>query len=71
MMNFKELDKRELTMTIFESAMSLFYLAFGLVLIVTDFFKTFGDVLRIGLGIIFILYGVYRIYRAVKKITAP
>jgi len=68
MINFKELDKKQLTITIFESVMSLFYLAFGIVLIATDFFRTFGDVVRIGLGAIFILYGIYRIYRACKKL---
>jgi len=68
MKNFNELDKKQLTMTIFESVMSLFYLAFGIVLIATDFFSAFGDILRISLGVIFILYGIFRIYRSCKKL---
>jgi len=66
MIDFKNLDKKQLTLLIFESAMSLFYLIFGVWLFVTKFFE--NPYLNIGLSVLFVVYGIYRVYRSCKKL---
>ena len=57
-------------MFIFESVMAVVYLLVAGTLLFTDFFKDsmLSNGVRTALGIIFALYGVFRVYRAVKKI---
>ena len=55
---------------IFKCVMVIVYLAFGIVLLFTDLMNSYLQVwARIGLGIAFGLYGVFRVFRAYKKIT--
>ena len=56
---------------VFECAMAILYVVLGIILLFTPLFNhpAFHSGLRIGLGIIFELYGVFRIYRAYVKIT--
>ena len=67
MKNFKDLNKKEITVLIFESVMALFYPIFGIFLLTTNLFQL-NLYIKIVFGIIFILYGIYRIYRAYKKL---
>ena len=61
----------KLALFVFECAMAILYVVLGIILLFTPFFKhpAFHSGLRIGLGIIFELYGVFRVYRAYVKIT--
>ena len=55
---------------IFESVMAVAYLAIGVVLLFTNFLNNrLHPGIRIGLGITLGLYGIFRVYRAYKKIT--
>ena len=55
---------------IFECVMALAYLAIGVVLLFTNLLSNrLHPGMRIGLGITLGLYGVFRVYRAYKKIT--
>lgn len=54
---------------IFESVMSVFYLALAYIVLFTELFANAIDYkYRLILAIILTLYGIYRIYRAAKKI---
>ena len=67
MKSFENLDKKQLALLIFESLMSLFYPAFGIAMIAVNFFQL-NTYVNIGLGVLFCLYGVYRIYRSYKRL---
>lgn len=66
-----DLDERgrNISMYIFECVMSVIYLIVAYVLLFTNTFKgsMMSDGVRIGLGIIFALYGIFRVYRAIRK----
>ncbi|MDR2475833.1 MAG: hypothetical protein LBD45_08235 [Bacteroidales bacterium] len=56
------------TMYIFECAMAVVYVILAYLLLFTDTFdRGLPKGIRIGLGCIFTAYGVFRIYRALKK----
>lgn len=67
MKSFKDLDKKQLVLLIFESAMSLFYPIIGIWLIVFNFFGI-NTYVNITLGVLFCLYGIFRIYRSYKRL---
>ncbi|MDR1436746.1 MAG: hypothetical protein LBI65_01375 [Candidatus Symbiothrix sp.] len=70
--NLKETGKREgqkLALFIFECVMAVLYLFIGIVFLFTSFYIYLIDgTVRIALGIVFGLYGIFRIYRALKKL---
>ena len=67
MKNFKELNKKQLALLLFESVMALFYPVFGIFLLTTDLFSL-PVIVKIIFGMLFVLYGGYRIWRAYKKL---
>jgi len=59
-----------LALFIFESVMAVAYLAIGVFLLFTNMLDNrIHTGMRIGLGVTLGLYGVFRVYRAYKKIT--
>ncbi len=67
MIDLKELNKKQLALLIFESIMSLVYPVLGVFMIVTNFFQL-NVYINITLGILFTIYGGYRIYRSYKRL---
>jgi len=72
-MDSNETDKYggvKLALFVFECAMAIIYLALGIILLFTPLlnYTGFPSSIRIGLGIVFGLYGVFRVYRAYLKI---
>jgi len=68
--NKDRFNGQKLGLFIFESVMALFYVAFSIVLLFTDLLsRNIPKELRIGLGIILGIYGIFRVYRAYKKIA--
>lgn len=55
---------------IFECVMAILYLGFGGIFL---FSPIFGNIItggvRIGLGIVLALYGIFRVFRAIRKIV--
>ena len=61
---------QKLGLFIFECAMALFYVAISVVLLFTPLFsRSIQEGLRITLGVICGIYGLFRIYRAYNKIV--
>jgi len=61
---------QKLGFLIFESVMAFAYIAFGYVLLFTPLLNDrIQGGLRIGLGVILGLYGLFRVYQAYRKIT--
>ncbi len=55
---------------IFECVMSVFYLGFACVFLFTGYFnETVSGIVRLLVGILLGIYGIFRIYRALKKIS--
>jgi hypothetical protein len=51
--------------------MSLFYLAFAVIFLFTDLFMdTVSGTIRLLVGILLGIYGIFRIYRALRKLFA-
>jgi hypothetical protein len=67
--NRRKPTRKDLILMVFESLMSVFYVFLAYILAFTE---TFGHLMdypvRLVLGIILFLYGIYRVYRAVEKI---
>ena len=72
-MDSKTTDKYEgqkLGLFIFECLMALVYVAMSIILLFTPLLNRFiQEGFRIGLGVMFGLYGLFRVYRAYGKIT--
>jgi len=72
-MDFEKTDKykvQRVSLFIFECIMALFYVAICIVLLFTPLFNHFIQKgLRIGLGVVCGLYGLFRIYRAYNKLA--
>jgi len=69
--NSKKPDGQKLSLLIFECFMAVLYLAFGVVFLFTPYFDAAlrGQIgLKTALGIVLGLYGIFRIYRAVRKL---
>ena len=59
-----------LSLLIFECFMALAYVGMSIVLLFTPLLsRNIQDGLRIGLGVILGLYGLFRVFRAYKKLT--
>ena len=56
--------------SIFGLVMIVFYLVAGGLLIFSDVFPEFDGWMRYGLGILFLLYGIFRFWRVVKNTNA-
>jgi hypothetical protein len=73
---FKKPNGQNIALFVFESAMAVLYLVFGVIFLFTSLFdvalmKIMGaDIysIKIALGVILGLYGIFRIYRAIKKL---
>ena len=66
----KKNNIQKLGLFIFECVMSLVYVALSVILLFTPFFnRSVPEGLRIGVGIVIGLYGLFRVYRAYVKIT--
>ncbi len=65
----QKIGTKELILVAFESAMSVFYIFFAYLLLCT---AAFGDIIgqtaRVIIGALLAIYGIFRIYRAVRKI---
>ncbi|MDR1783255.1 MAG: hypothetical protein LBR13_03240 [Dysgonamonadaceae bacterium] len=61
-------EGKELALFVFESLMAVVYLAVGIILLFTSLYPPINGVLRTVLGILFAVYGVFRVYRAVRKL---
>jgi len=60
---------QQLALFTFECVMAVVYVALSIVLLFTPFFdRTVPKELKIGVGIVLGIYGLFRIYRAYKKI---
>jgi hypothetical protein len=74
-MNESEPEKRSgiRIIFVFEAVMAVFYLAFGGILLLTQWFDRalYGNrTLKLTVGILFAIYGIFRIYRSWKRISA-
>lgn len=68
--NFSKLEGQNLGLFIFECFMSVLYLAFGYILLFTLFFNNVvNGGIRIALGVLLGLYGIYRVFRAIRKVV--
>jgi uncharacterized membrane protein HdeD (DUF308 family) len=67
--NSNKSEGQKLGFLIFESFMAVLYLAWGMIFLFTPLFnyQIYGT-LRVALGIVLVLYGIYRVCRAVKKL---
>ena len=62
-------DAQKLALFTFECVMAVVYVALSIVLLFTPFFdRTVPKELRIGVGIVIGIYGLFRIHRAYIKI---
>lgn len=70
-MNMEEPDKgQRLSMFIFDCFMSVMYLVVSIILLFTSLLKNWqiqGEI-KIGLGVLFGLYGIFRVVRVAKMI---
>jgi FtsH-binding integral membrane protein len=67
--NSEQSESQKFGLFIFDCFMSVMYLVLSVILLFTAFFKIWlADGIRIGLGVIFGLYGIYRVIRATKRI---
>lgn len=66
----KKFQGKALALVIFESAMAVFYFLLGLWLAFAAGASVLIEnrVLRIVIGVLFLIYGVFRIYRAIRKL---
>jgi hypothetical protein len=68
--NFNNLDGQRLGWLIFECVMSVLYLAFALVFLFPSLLHlslAIQDGLRITLGIVLGIYGIFKIFRVIEK----
>jgi hypothetical protein len=59
---------QQLALFVFESFMAVFYVAIGLTLLVGWLTLPIRQIITTIIGALFLLYGLFRIYRAVKKL---
>ena len=68
--NRDRLNGQKLIIFIFESVMAFIYVALSIVLLFTSLLnRNLQEGIRIGLGVLLGLYGLFRVYRAYKKLT--
>ncbi len=66
----QKVDGRYVIICIFESLMSVLYLCMAYILIATKIFENIAAVFRIPFGILLAIYGVFRVYRAIRKLKS-
>ena len=61
---------RELALLVFESAMAIFYVLAGVGLLMWKRADTViqSSAIRIAVAVVLLLYGIFRIYRAIRKL---
>lgn len=61
---------RELALLVFESVMAVFYVLAGIGLLMWKRADTViqSSAIRIAVAVILLLYGIFRVYRAIKKL---
>ena len=61
---------RELALSVFESAMAVFYVLAGIGLLMWKRADTViqSSAIRIAVAVVLLLYGIFRIYRAIRKL---
>lgn len=66
----KKFQGKALALVVFESVMAVFYFLLGLWLVLADTAVLLieNKTIRIILGVLFIVYGAFRIYRAIRKV---
>jgi hypothetical protein len=64
----KKYEGKELALFIFESFMAVVYLTVGIILLFTSLYQPISGILRMVLGVLFGTYGIFRVYRALKKL---
>ena len=68
---FLQADTKKIGWLIFECVMAVLYLIFGAVFLFTPVFdKVIQGGFSIALGIVLVLYGIFRIFRAVRRIIS-
>lgn len=71
MNNSSQTGTTKLGWLIFECVMAVLYLVFGSIFLFTPIFdKVIQGKLSIALGIVLVLYGIFRIFRAIRKIVS-
>jgi cytochrome c biogenesis protein CcdA len=53
------------------SVMAFVYIGLGILLLVTDLFPVKPEALKIGIGVFFLVYGPFRIYRQFFRKSEP
>ena len=65
----KTVKQRNQALIIFECVMSVVYFAFSVILLFTELFiETVSGTPRLLVGILLGIYGIFRVYRALKKL---
>ena len=68
----RDFKGRNLVLYVFESVMAFFYLAVAYILLFTErFADSIVKEIRLPLGILLGVYGLFRVYRAIGRLTAP
>ena len=70
--NSEQNNDQRLGLIIFDCFMSVLYLALSIILLFTPFFERYWPMMPkgviIGLGVVFGLYGIYRVGRVTKRL---
>ena len=67
--NKQSVQARSIGMLIFECVMAVLYLSFGAVFLFTPYVSAVSGWYRIAFGLLLGVYGVFRIIRAIKKVS--
>jgi hypothetical protein len=66
----KKVEGQKLGLLIFECAMAVLYLGVGVLFLVTPYYSSaLNGGIRTGLGAVLGIYGMFRVFRAIRKIT--
>jgi uncharacterized membrane protein HdeD (DUF308 family) len=66
--NTEKPDGQQLGLFIFDCVMSVLYLVFGIVLLFVPFQSLIPHSVKLALGVLFIIYGIFRVFRAKKRL---
>ena len=68
----RDFQGRNLAVYVFESVMAFFYLAVAYILLFTErFADSIVKEIRLPLGILLGVYGLFRVYRAIRRFFTP
>lgn len=65
--NDRRFQGRNLALYVFESIMAVFYLVVAYIILCTERFDSIGKEIRLPLGILLGVYGLFRVYRAIRR----